>query len=301
LRHFLTVMETGSFSAAAHALNLTQPALSKSVRSLEAQYKVKLFERIPRGVRPTAFGQRLAYHASLIRAEFENADAEMAALAGGHHGTVRIGAGPTWMRSFLPGAVTRLLHRLPDIEVRILGGLNDTLFASLRRGELDLVVAPLPDDAAAAGEIAHQRLTTLTLRVISSAEHPLQRRGDVRAQELLDYPWILPGADAQLREAINALFRRHGLPAPRPAIVSVSTAFCMSVLREGAFLRFQPARVLQGADGQGIAPLRLAGFAWRRPVGVSYRTGSHLAGPARELMRELTAQCGAPPKLVVAG
>lgn len=291
LTHFLTVMETGSFSAAAQALRLTQPALSKSIRGIENEYGVKLFDRGARGVQPTVFGRRLAYHAALIRAEYENANAEMVALAGGHQGTVRIGAGSTWMRSFLPEAVAGVLRRLPNVEILILGGLNDTLFASLRRGDFDMVVAPRLSDESGVKEFSHTPLMTMTLRVISRADHPLQKKPDISPRDLLDHPWILPGADIQLRQALEALFRRHGLPAPRPAIISVSTAFSMSVLRRDDFLSFQ---VVQGDEDTGtdsVTALTLPDFVWRRPVGVSYRAGASISLAVRLLIRELEAVC----------
>lgn len=293
LTHFLTVIETGSFSAAAQALRLTQPALSKSIRGIEEHYGVKLFDRVARGVQPTMFGRRLAHHAALIRAEYENANAEMTALAGGHQGTVRIGAGPTWMRSFLPEAVARVLRRLPRVEVLILGGLNDTLFASLRRGDFDMVVAPRLSDETGMREFSYKPLMTMTLRVISRVDHPLQARREISPRDLLDYPWILPGADAQLRQALEALFRRHGLPAPRPAIISVSTAFSMSVLQHDDFLSFQVVRAFDETEASGIAELKLPDFLWRRPVGVSYRAGGSISPVARLLIRELESVCAA--------
>ncbi|MGP1395442.1 MAG: LysR family transcriptional regulator [Inquilinaceae bacterium] len=293
LTHFLTVIETGSFSAAAQVLGLTQPGLSKSIRGIENHYGVKLFDRVARGVRPTTFGRRLAYHAALIRAEYENADAEMAALAGGHQGTVRIGAGPTWMRSFLPEAVARVLRRMPKVEILILGGLNDSLFASLRQGDFDMVVAPRLSDDSGTKEFSHKPLMTMTLRVISRVDHPLQEKADISPRDLLDYPWILPGADAQLRQALEILFRRHGLPAPRPAIVSVSTAFSMSVLRQDDFLSFQVIQAFKDADTEDVTALKLPDFLWHRPVGVSYRAGASISPVVRLLIQELESVCAA--------
>ena len=83
LLHFLAVAEKGSLSAAAQAQNISQPAMSKRIRALEDELQVKLFERLPRGVVLTVFGESLAEHARRIRANVFHADADMDALRGG--------------------------------------------------------------------------------------------------------------------------------------------------------------------------------------------------------------------------
>src|SRR5205814_3550626 len=96
LRSFLAVARAGNLSAAARDLSVSQPALTKSVRKLEQQFGVALFDRRARGMALTPNGAALLAHARLIEAQCRFADAEIEALAQGEGGIIRIGAGPYW-------------------------------------------------------------------------------------------------------------------------------------------------------------------------------------------------------------
>src|SRR5690349_17457770 len=96
LRSFLAVARSGNLSAAARELAVSQPALTKSVRKLEQQVGVPLFERRARGMALTASGATLLTHARAIEAQCRVADGELDALARGQTGRIRVGAGPYW-------------------------------------------------------------------------------------------------------------------------------------------------------------------------------------------------------------
>src|ERR1700758_3970353 len=95
LRVLSEVARRGSFSAAAEALSYTQSAVSQQIASLEAETGVTLGERHPRGVRPTAAGQRLVEHTEGILAQLQAAEAELAAIAGLRGGQLRMASFPT--------------------------------------------------------------------------------------------------------------------------------------------------------------------------------------------------------------
>jgi DNA-binding transcriptional LysR family regulator len=108
LRDFLAVAGAGGVSAAAQTLGVSQPALTKSIRRLEAHYGLALFERRARGMALTPFGDTLLAHAKLIDAQCRFADAEMQAFTQGAGGRLRIGAGPFWGATVIPLAIVRL-------------------------------------------------------------------------------------------------------------------------------------------------------------------------------------------------
>lgn len=105
LEYFLTVAAHKSVTVAAAKLGVSQPTLTKTIRSLELELGVSLFERMPRGVDLTPYGQSLLRHAEAIRVQFGDAKNEIESLRGGKYGTVLIGAGPAWLRRHLPRAV----------------------------------------------------------------------------------------------------------------------------------------------------------------------------------------------------
>ena len=104
LRHFLAVFELGSIGQAADKLLLTQPALSKSLRSLEDELGARLFDRTPMGVVATVFGEALAMHAKAIEAQLRSAEAAIGALRGKAKGRVTVGIGPSVAPSLMPQA-----------------------------------------------------------------------------------------------------------------------------------------------------------------------------------------------------
>lgn len=144
LEYFLSVAKHLSITAAAAELGLAQPTLTKSIRLLEEELGVSLFERLPRGVDLTEFGRSLLRHAQAMHVQARDALNEIEGLRGGTIGMVTIGAGPSWLRRHLPRAVARTLSRNPSLRVRIDGGFDDALLRALRHGEVDFVVSELP-------------------------------------------------------------------------------------------------------------------------------------------------------------
>jgi DNA-binding transcriptional LysR family regulator len=117
----LALTERGSISAAAEALGLTQSAVTKALSRAEKELGVPLFERQPRGVRPTAYGRALEAHATLIRRQCEDALVELTDLSGGEGGRVAVGSGAAFLDALLPTSVARLLAENPRIEFEIRG------------------------------------------------------------------------------------------------------------------------------------------------------------------------------------
>ena len=171
LRHFLAVVNERSISAAAQRLAISQPALTKSIRKLETYLGAPLFERLPRGVSLTAFGETLLPHARRIEAECQFAETEMKALRGGHSGRLRLGAGPFFGAALLPAAIAKLQPRFPDLRVELDVGTNEVTHPRLFEGELDAVFCRLPDRGrTAAVDIA-----------AGIHRHRIQNRGGQRA------------------------------------------------------------------------------------------------------------------------
>jgi len=94
LEYFLRVAQRRNISIAAAELNITQPSLTKSIKLLEKNLGVRLFDRLARGVELTDYGQTLLRHAEAVHVQIGDAGQEIAALRSGTFGAVAIGAGP---------------------------------------------------------------------------------------------------------------------------------------------------------------------------------------------------------------
>lgn len=151
LEHFLAAYELHSLGRAADRLGLTQPALSKSIRKLESELGVPLFERSTTGVVPTLFGETLARRGQAIRADIQSTVVELHKLRQGEVGEVRMGVAPALSPHFLPRVLMWLQERYPSLDMVIHEGLYDSLAQEVSRGELDFALTNLPSDAPTFG------------------------------------------------------------------------------------------------------------------------------------------------------
>jgi DNA-binding transcriptional LysR family regulator len=211
------VLQQGSFSAAAAARHLTQPAVSRQVAQLERQLGAMLVHRTQRGVRPTEAGRVLLAHAETLLAGLERAEHEVRALAGLDRGTVRLGS----FFSALVHLSAELAAELTEVHpgLVIVDELVDraTALDRLLRGALDLAIV-LEDDFEPAPRVDGVQLHLLfedPVRVVLPVGHHLADRPTVSVHELADEVWIRPH-DGSAAHRLDAVLTRTGL---RPALL----------------------------------------------------------------------------------
>jgi DNA-binding transcriptional LysR family regulator len=293
VRYFNAVARHGSFSAAAKALGITQPGLTKAVRRLEASLDCTLFVRLPRGVALTQQGEALLEYASRLDVQLEDARKQVRAVAGGAVGVLRIGAGPSWLGRALPRVVAELTSEYPGLSFHVVGGYNSVLMEALSSGQLDLVVSALPDRSPAG--LRAIPLTTDTISVVARRGHPLRTKRRPQPSSTLDYPWVLPGRDVLLRSRLEALFHVAGLEPPAAKIESDSISFIAGVLRKSDMLSFATSRVLP-TEMDGVEPLPIPGLTMARSAGILSRAGAGTTPAAQafiEAIRKLAKELGA--------
>ncbi len=289
LEQFLAIYRAGSLGRASRALGLTQPALSKTLRRLEDQLKVQLFERRPSGLVPSPFADALARRAEAVCAEVELAEREIAHLRDGAGGEIRLGASPAIAAFVLPEVLGRLLERMPALRVSVMEGLFERLAEEILAGTLDFAITTRPF----AGEPAELELSTLCLErfvVAARPGHPLAGRTGLGPGDFLGHPWVLPPRTGLLWQQIEDRFAREGLAPPEPR-VETNSAGCMTRLVEGSdFLTLVPEQLIAAAVAEGrIAALPVRGLAIEREVSVALRRNAALAPSARALLRALRA------------
>ena len=131
LKYFLGILKHGNFNRAADALFVTQPALSKSMRTLEEDLGVELLERTASGVIPTPYGRILANYATLACQELQRAIEEITALSTQGSGRIIVGASTAILRYLLPTTFEHLSELNANLEVVIREGLRDQLHMQL--------------------------------------------------------------------------------------------------------------------------------------------------------------------------
>ncbi len=231
-RHLVLLVELGRYGSvmhAAHAASLTQPAASKLLGELEHALGVQLFERVPRGVVPTGYGQVLIRRAGAALAEMDAAHQEVMELQSGLRGRVDIGCVLTPSASLVPQAVNLLKLRQPRVLVSITVDTSTLLVQRLRAGELDMVIGRILDTDAA-GELAFEPITDEPHSLIVRAGHPLVARDDLTLAEVGQQGWILPPTGSILRDRLTALFLSQGLEPPSKTIETLALPVIANLL-----------------------------------------------------------------------
>ena len=293
LRHFLAVYDQGSIGRAAEKLLLTQPALSKSIRLLEDNLGVSLFERTTLGVVPTVFGNALALHAKAIAAQARHAEAQIANLRGIASGRVSIGVGPSVAVTLMPLATERIRELDLDVELSVTEGLVDEIIPALRRGEIDLAVGSWPKIVEPAFHT--EVLATDRIMVFARREHPLQGRR-VEASELLEHRWALPPSSQWWLQQLDDQFFTRGLSAPKPAVVTNSASYLKRLLVDQNYLSFLPTHLV-AADGLSAIDVDFPVFT--ADVSLTYKERSLTDSACIsvvELLRDAAARLSNPPE-----
>ncbi|HYG84758.1 MAG TPA: LysR family transcriptional regulator [Azospirillum sp.] len=144
LRAFVTVIEHGSFSAAAERLGLTQPAVSLQIRQLEKRLGTALVERVGRKARPTAAGTELLAHADAIDAAVSSAVEAVARHASGTMGRVRLGTGATACIFLLSPVLGELRKTYPSLEITVTTGNTADIVKAVEENLIDIALVTMP-------------------------------------------------------------------------------------------------------------------------------------------------------------
>jgi LysR family transcriptional regulator, regulator of abg operon len=187
LRDFLSILEAGSVRGAARRLTVSQPALTKSLRQLEGELGVKLFQRTPTGVVPTQFGKALSVRARAVRAELRKAEEELGKLTGSEYGSVAVGVGTVVTTLVMPRALQQFREEFPHARVRVMEGMPHTLLPLLRDETLDLVVGARPSGPID-GAFRFRPMFRSPRAVVARKGHP--RADAASIAELADADWL---------------------------------------------------------------------------------------------------------------
>ena len=269
IRYFLAAADHLHFSAAAADLHISQPALSRSVRQLEERLGVRLFERAAKGVVLTRYGELLARRARLMKLDAEHTIAEIEAIKTGSGGTLHVGAGPVWLRVFLPPAVRELRRHYPDLQIDLMTGVIKTHLSALMNGKIDLLCGDL--DFPNHPELRRLHLIDLQFVVICGAGHPLAGKQAVRAEELVRFPWIVLRGDYLGRNRLGVFFTAQNLDPPKPKIVISPGLENFGFLAEGNYLAYIPTQALKIARRFECVRVDVERAFWKARHGVVYR------------------------------
>lgn len=258
----------GSLFKAAAALSLGQPALTRSLRELEEITGISLFERHPRGVRPTAAGVAVIRVARRVLGELRRMEVELDALGDAEGGSIAVGVLPVAAVGVLPGTLIALRAAHPGLRVHLHQGRTEELLPLLASRELDLVVGRLYVPAVPDG-LQRLPLWEEPIAVLARAGHPLlRRRGAMTAVALAEYEMVLPTVSQRVGQEIEHLLALLGLPQD-VSLRSSSYGFIREMLLASDAVSIMPRSMMVGDLLRGalrVVPLPVP--APPRPAGI---------------------------------
>jgi DNA-binding transcriptional LysR family regulator len=284
LRVLREVAARGSFSAAAESLSFTQSAVSQQIAALERESGAKLIERYPRGIRLTDAGRALVDHADAILARLDDAEEELAAIAGLRGGRLRMATFQSAGATLVPRAVGEFHRRHPEVDVTV---KQDDFGAErlLTAGEVDLaIVMDFEDAPLTEPQIELTHLLDDRYDVVLPRDHALAGRAKVDVADLADERWVVPTVGSGCREGVVSSCRLSGF-APRLAIESDENtqmqAFVATGLGVAMFPRLGLSTVHPGVVVKPSTGRVLERRVWAATLAGSYRS------PATEAMIEI--------------
>lgn len=253
LRLLVAIDEAGRLTHAARLLHVTQPALSKTLAEIEQSLGMRLFERTPRGLTPTAQGTTLVRAARAALAELERAGVELRQPPGAiAQRLLTLGVMPTTGWTVAAEAVARLREVRPEATVRFVEGITSVLLPQLVAGRLDLILgarlrASLPEG------VEDVPLYDDPMRMVVASGHPVARLRAPRWERLLNLPWVLPPAGHPIRIAFERSLRGLGRPVPAVIVEALTADTVVALVESMRAVALTSGRLAARLEARGSA------------------------------------------------
>jgi DNA-binding transcriptional LysR family regulator len=290
LGYFLAIAKTGLLHRAADNVGISQPALTKAVKRLEHELGVTLFDRSPKGMKLTRYGEAFERHATALLASYADALAQIGEMFAGELAKVRIGATPA-TEPLVARAFLSLLKKRPALRLDLNVQLSDALIRELLEGDIDIAVAPMPVEMP--DELRAVKLISETTSIVCRKDHPLVALGaEVAAQELGRFPWILPGTGVSARQQIDAYFKRHRVEGPRVQVQSnySSPMGVFYLVANTDLLGICSTRHRPEADQLGLQVIGAARARWPRQIACLVRQTGTLSPLTTAFMEQIVSE-----------
>lgn len=288
LDYFLRIAETGSLRRAATLSEVSQPAVTKGLRRLEAELGLTLVQRSSQGASLTEVGRSFLDRARRLRADFDIALQEANELRAGAIGLVRVGITPALVEPVFQGASMALLLQRPASRIRVQIALTDELLVALRRGDIDVMISGMFDTAP--GDLRVLPLGESLLGVFARDGHPLMHKRPLQLADLTPYPWILPRRGVLSRDWLDGVFDAHELPRPVARMeFNASHDGLMSIVLASDALSVGGDALVRRMHRDGLRFVDLEALRWRRRIAAMTRAEAQVTPVLQRFLELLVA------------
>ncbi|HFP9304328.1 LysR family transcriptional regulator YdcI [Raoultella planticola] len=286
LRHlhtFVAVAQQGTLGRAAETLNLSQPALSKTLNELEQLTGTRLFERGRLGAQLTLVGEQFLTHAVKVLDALNTAGQALNRKEGLNNDVVRIGALPTAALGILPTVIGQFHKQQKDITLQVATMNNTMLLAGLKSGEIDIGIGRMSDPELMSG-LNYELLFLESLKLVVRPGHPLLQE-TVTLSRVMEWPVVVSPKGTIPRQNAETLLQSQGCKIPAGCIETLSASLSRQLTVDYDYIWFVPSGAVKDDLHRGLltalpVPTQGAG----EPIGILTRVDATFSSGAQTLL-----------------
>lgn len=286
LRHlhtFVAVAQQGTLGRAAETLNLSQPALSKTLNELEQLTGTRLFERGRLGAQLTLVGEQFLTHAVKVLDALNSAGQALNRKEGLNNDIVRIGALPTAALGILPTVIGQFHKQQKDITLQVATMNNTMLLAGLKSGEIDIGIGRMSDPELMSG-LHYELLFLESLKLVVRPGHPLLQE-TVTLSRVMEWPVVVSPKGTVPRQNAEALLQSQGCKMPAGCIETLSASLSRQLTVDFDYVWFVPSGAVKDDLRRGvITALPIATQGAGEPIGILTRVDATLTPGTQTLL-----------------
>lgn len=286
LRHlhtFVAVAQQGTLGRAAETLNLSQPALSKTLNELEQLTGTRLFERGRLGAQLTLVGEQFLTHAVKVLDALNSAGQALNRKEGLNNDIVRIGALPTAALGILPTVIGQFHKQQKDITLQVATMNNTMLLAGLKSGEIDIDIGRMSDPELMSG-LHYELLFLESLKLVVRPGHPLLQE-TVTLSRVMEWPVVVSPKGTVPRQNAEALLQSQGCKMPAGCIETLSASLSRQLTVDFDYVWFVPSGAVKDDLRRGVlTALPIATQGAGEPIGILTRVDATLTPGTQTLL-----------------
>jgi DNA-binding transcriptional LysR family regulator len=284
---------TRNLRLTAEQMHITQPGATKILLDIEEIFESRLFEHLPREMRPNELGLFALRYAKATLAEHKTFVDEFNALKQGGHGQLSVGAISGAAAHLLTASIREIQRRRPLLVLQAFEHSSDQLIAWLAERKIDLMIGRYTE-AAQRAQFHFERLSSESLWVVAHPEHPLRDIPSPGVAELAQWPWVLYPRSTAVRRVADDLLGTTGSGLASGVVETTSFMFAFELMQTTDMLSLQPAALVEKYVHKGLLTRIPVDIADRTPdYGVITRLGEVPAPAAQDfigVMRSLASE-----------
>ncbi|EAY2177537.1 LysR family transcriptional regulator [Salmonella enterica] len=286
LRHlhtFVAVAQQGTLGRAAETLNLSQPALSKTLNELEQLTGTRLFERGRLGAQLTVPGEQFLTHAVKVLDALNTAGQALNRKEDASADVVRVGALPTAALGILPAAIGRFHQQQKSTSLQVATMNNTMLLAGLKSGEIDLGIGRMSDPELMGG-LNYELLFLESLKLVVRPGHPLLQE-TITLSRVMEWPVVVSPKGTVPRQNAEALLQSQGCKMPAGCIETLSASLSRQLTVDYDYVWFVPSGAVKEDLRQAtLVSLPVPPQSAGEPIGILTRVDIPLSTGAQMLI-----------------